>query len=71
MTLKRIVTLLIVLLFAAFVVQNAEVVQVDFLFWKTRASRALVLIGIFVCGLIAGWLSGWLRKKHEEVPSKK
>jgi uncharacterized integral membrane protein len=50
------------LLFATFVVQNAEVVQVQFVFWKTEASRALVLIGTFACGLIAGWLTGWLRK---------
>jgi len=62
MTPKRIFILVMVLLFATFVVQNAEVVQVRFLFWKTEASRALVLIGTFACGLIGGWLTGWLRK---------
>jgi uncharacterized integral membrane protein len=62
MTPKRIFILVIVLLFAVFVVQSAGVVQVRFLFWKTEASRALVLIGTFACGLIAGWLTGWLRR---------
>lgn len=66
MTPKRILILVIVLLFTVFVVQNAEVVQVRFLFWKTEASRALVLIGTFAFGLIAGWLTGWLRRTERD-----
>jgi putative membrane protein len=64
MTPKRILMLVIVLLFATFVVQNANVVEVRFLFWKAQASRALVLLGTFACGLIGGWLTGWLRRKE-------
>jgi uncharacterized integral membrane protein len=71
MTPKRIALLVGALLFAAFIVQNAEVVEVRFLFWSTEASRALVLLGTFIFGLIAGWLTGWLRKKDAEVPSEK
>ncbi len=70
MTPKRIFILVIVLLFATFVVQNAEMVQVRFLFWKSQASRALVLIGTFAFGLIAGWLTGWLRQRERHPKSR-
>jgi putative membrane protein len=65
MTAKRIAFIVLGLLFAAFVVQNAQVVELRFLFWKAQASRALVLLGTFALGLIAGWLSGWVRKKDK------
>jgi lipopolysaccharide assembly protein A len=64
MTPKHIFFLVIALLFVTFVVQNAQVVEVSFLFWKTEASRALVLLGTFVFGLVVGWLTGLIRKKE-------
>ncbi len=66
MTVKRIVFLIIGVLFAAFVFQNAQVVEVRFLFWSGQASRALVLIGTFVLGVFLGWLSSWLRFSEDE-----
>jgi len=66
MTGKYDVLLVIVLLFATFIVQNAQVVEVRFLFWKAQASRSLVLLGTLLLGLIAGWLSRWAREKHSE-----
>lgn len=70
MTPKRIVFLVIAFLFALFILQNAQVVEVRFLFWKAQASRSLVLLGTFILGLIAGWLTGWIRKKGPEEPGK-
>ncbi len=67
MTPKRIVLLVLGFLFAIFVVQNAEVVQLRFLFWSTQASRALVLVGTFVLGLVIGWMSAWLLKKEQPL----
>jgi putative membrane protein len=66
MTLKRIFILGIGLVFAIFVVQNAGVVEVRFLFWSAQASRALVLIGTLILGLVIGWLSSWLRQQDHE-----
>jgi len=66
MTPKRIVFLVLGLLFATFIVQNAEVVQVQFLFWK--APRAIVILGTFVLGIIVGWVSGRVKKKDTETP---
>lgn len=60
---KRIGMLVIGLLYAIFVIQNAHVVQVRFLFWSTTVSRSLVLVGTFVLGFIAGRLWGWIQRK--------
>lgn len=70
MTLKRIVLLVLGFLFAIFVVQNAEVVQLRFLFWSAQASRALVLLGTFILGLIAGWMSAWMLRKEQPTVKK-
>jgi uncharacterized integral membrane protein len=50
MTPKRIVFLVLGLLFATFIIQNSEVAQVRFLFWSAQASRALILLGAFFLG---------------------
>ncbi|MDY6953568.1 MAG: LapA family protein [Thermodesulfobacteriota bacterium] len=70
MTPKRIVFLAIALLFTVFVFQNAEVVEVQFLFWKTEASRALILAGSFLLGLAVGWLTRWLLRKERKAKQK-
>jgi uncharacterized integral membrane protein len=64
MTPKRIVFLVLGLLFATFVVQNSDVVQVRFLFWGAQASRAIVLLGAFALGIVVGWVSGRVLKKE-------
>ena len=63
MTLKGIFILGMAVIFAIFVFQNAQVVEVRFLFWSAQASRALVLIGTLILGLVIGWLSSWLRQQ--------
>jgi uncharacterized integral membrane protein len=67
MTPKRIVVLVIALLFVLFIVQNAQVVEVRFLFWSAQASRAIVLLVTFGLGLVTGWLSGRVHKKDQVV----
>jgi uncharacterized integral membrane protein len=68
MTPKRIVFLVLGLLFATFIIQNSEVVQVKFLFWGTQASRAIILLGAFILGIIVGWVSGRVTKKGKSSP---
>ena len=63
MSFKNVTIVALLFLFALFVVQNAQVVEVRFLFWKTEASRAIVLLVTFGVGMLAGWLSGLRRKK--------
>ena len=70
MTPRRIVLLLIGFLFAIFVVQNANVVELRFLFWSVQASRALVLLGTFIVGLVSGWTSVLVFRKERPVAKK-
>jgi uncharacterized integral membrane protein len=70
MTPRNIALLAVFVLFAVFVVQNVEVMDVRFLFWHGGASRALVLIGTFGFGLLAGWLTLWLRKREGRRPEE-
>jgi uncharacterized integral membrane protein len=47
------IVLAVVVIFTA---QNAEVVEVRFLFWTGSFSRALLLFLVFVGGMVSGWL---------------
>ncbi len=67
MSVKSITIIALLFLFALFVVQNAQVVEVRFLLWKTEASRAIVLLVTFGAGMLAGWLSGLRRKKSPKA----
>ncbi len=69
MTPKRIVFLVLGILFATFIIQNSDVVQVRFLFWGTQASRALILLGAFILGIIVGWVSGRVTKQGKILPA--
>jgi len=71
MTPKRVVLLVLAFLFAIFVAQNSQAVEVRFLFWGTQASRALVLLGTFALGLVAGLSSAWILKKEQPGGQKK
>ncbi|MBU2489260.1 MAG: LapA family protein [Proteobacteria bacterium] len=74
---KTILMAALLFLFAIFVAQNATVVEVKFLFWSASASRALVLIAVFLVAYAIGWLPGWLqgrrdcREETAEITEKK
>jgi uncharacterized integral membrane protein len=61
MGIKRILMLILLGLFLVFILQNTQVVDVKFVFWRVSMSRALLLAGIFLIGLIAGWLLGRMK----------
>ena len=57
--------LLLVALASIFIVQNAEVVELRFMFWKVAMSRALMFVFILLTGIAVGWLlHGHLTRKH-------
>ena len=58
MNIKNILLLVLTTLVIILVLQNTQVVEVQFFFWKMSMSRALMLFGTFLIGLIAGWLLG-------------
>ena len=66
---KRVTFIAIFVIFAVFFLQNTEVVEIRFWFWKAQASRALVLLITFIGGLGIGWLAG-IRKKVSGAKEK-
>lgn len=55
-------TLLVII--AIFIVQNASVVDIKFLFWTLSMSRSLMIFFVLSIGIVIGWLSsGLFRKK--------
>ena len=66
MSIKRVATVVLGLLYGVFVIQNTQVLEVRFLFWSTEVSRALILAGTFMLGFISGRLWSWIRRKQEK-----
>lgn len=65
MNYKLLLTLGLAVVVVLFVVQNTEVVEIRFLFWKMAMSRALVMLFVLIVGIAAGWvLHGYSRRKH-------
>ncbi len=56
MNAKLVIAIVVLSIFAVFIVQNAQVVMVSLLFWKIEASRSIVLMVIFIIGLFTGWI---------------
>lgn len=66
---------IVVLVFLAtiFVLQNTEVVEITFLFWRLELSRVILLLGAIALGAITGVLVGWelfgkRKKKEPQLP---
>jgi uncharacterized integral membrane protein len=58
MNIKSVIVLILIALVLIFVIQNTQVVEVQFLAWKVSMSRALMLFGTLLIGLLAGWFFG-------------
>ena len=56
MSYKLTVSLILTGLAVLFVVQNAAVVEVRFLFWTITMSRALMIFFLLAIGILIGWL---------------
>ena len=62
MKLKTILALVFAIVIVVFSLQNAEVTDVKFLFWKLSMSRVLIILGSFGVGVIVGILVSMKRK---------
>ncbi|MDX1610612.1 MAG: LapA family protein [Halofilum sp. (in: g-proteobacteria)] len=54
---KLMLAIALAVLVVVFVIQNATPVRVDLLFWSWSASRAVVLLVVFLIGVATGWLA--------------
>jgi uncharacterized integral membrane protein len=53
---RAILTALLVVLSAIFVLQNTQVVEIRFLFWTLSMSRVLMIPLLLAIGMLVGWL---------------
>jgi len=55
------VIILIILFFVLFIIQNTEQIQIAFLFWSIPISRAFVLLGSLLLGILIGTIATIMR----------
>jgi putative membrane protein len=71
MNLKLFTILVLIALAAVFIVQNADVVELRFLFWKMAMSRALMFVFLVLIGVAVGWLlRGHMLHKSQHIETK-
>ena len=71
MSAKLIVTLILTGLVVVFIVQNAQVAEVSFLFWTLTLSQALLLFLVLAIGVIGGWLlNTWFNHRRTRPRAK-
>ena len=56
MRLKTILAIVFAVIIVIFSLQNSEMTDVKFLFWKLSMSRVLIILGSFAFGVIVGIL---------------
>jgi putative membrane protein len=66
---RNIIFICLIGLVIIFVLQNTQVVEVQFLFWTISMSRALMLMGTLAIGLIGGWMLT-LPKRSKAIKEK-
>jgi len=62
MKLKTILAIVFATVIVVFSLQNSEVTDVKFLFWKISTSRVLIILGSFAVGVLVGILVSMKRK---------
>ena len=56
---KTILALIFLSIFTLFILQNTEVVEISFFFWKLSLSRVILLLGSLFMGMLIGLFIGW------------
>jgi uncharacterized integral membrane protein len=64
---RNIIFICLIGLVVIFVLQNTQVVEVQFLLWTLSMSRALILFATLAIGLIGGWLLTLPRRKKARL----
>ena len=62
---KLMAALVLAALVVVFILQNAAPVDVAFLAWTWTASRAVVLLTVFLMGAATGWLARAARRRRQ------
>ena len=68
---RNIIFICLIGLVVIFVLQNTQVVDVQFFFWTISMSRALMLFGTLVIGFIGGWLLRLPKRSKARIEKRK
>jgi uncharacterized integral membrane protein len=55
---RTVITIILLIIFTIFILQNTSVVEIKFLFWELSMSRVLILLGALLIGVLVGLLIG-------------
>ncbi len=61
---KTIIFIILGILILIFLVQNTQIVSVQFLFWNFQMSRIILIALILLVGLILGFIIAEVRRKR-------
>lgn len=61
---KWVLMLLLLAAVILFTLQNADVVQVHFLFWTLALSQVVLIFAVLLIGVAVGWLASSLSHRH-------
>ena len=62
---KLVLILVLLVLLVIFTVQNYEVVSIQFLLWSFQTSRAIILFGAFIVGVLVGLIAVFIKSNHK------
>ena len=65
MSARKIILLVLLAVIAVFILQNTEMIQIRFLFWKATLSEAIVLLASLGVGFLSGWLIATFKPKRD------
>ena len=69
MNIRAYIGLALLLLVVIFIVQNATVVDIQFLFWKVSMSRSLMIFFVLAISIVTGWITArHCHKKRQQIP---
>lgn len=60
---KWILVLILLLFLVIFTVQNYELIEIQFLFWSFKTSRAIIIFSTLVIGILIGWISSFIKRE--------
>lgn len=66
MKIKWILLLLVLFCAVIFTAQNYHAVEVQFIIWSFKTSKALIIFGCLILGIVIGWTMSVLGKKPQK-----
>jgi putative membrane protein len=65
MSVRAILSLVLLVLVGVFTLQNTEVVTVRFLLWQVSLSRALLIFIVLAIGVMVGWVLAGVGRRRQ------